>query len=54
MEDHDYPAWVWTLVAPEKGARGVEKAARTDKDARRDLQRASTNAIKAANTLKAK
>ncbi|KAL8280881.1 hypothetical protein RQP46_006560 [Phenoliferia psychrophenolica] len=60
MEDSEYPAWVWQLVAPEKrtGGKQVEKEARTAqellKDARRELQRQGTAGIKAANTLKSK
>lgn len=58
LEDHEYPAWLWTLVAPEKRAGKQVEVARSDaeklKDARRELQRAGTAGIKAANTLKAK
>ncbi|KAK4703304.1 large subunit ribosomal protein L54, partial [Phenoliferia sp. Uapishka_3] len=58
LEDHEYPSWLWTLVAPVKVGKKEAEVAKSDaeklKDARRALQKAGTDSIKAANTLKSK
>lgn len=52
LEDAEYPAWVWTLLAPDTGKRGVKGVDDELRVAHKELKKKGRAAIKAANDLK--